>query len=256
MTFRTPAETAEALLACTAVLFDLDGVLTPTAEVHMTAWRRTFAPLLTELGVAPYTEDDYFLHLDGKPRYDGVDDLLRSRGIVLPWGAPEDPPETATVCGVGNRKNATFARLLADEGVAPYPGSVALVAQLQQRGIPLAVVSSSKNAPEVLRAAGMSDIFPVVVDGNVAVREGLPGKPAPDTFLHAAALLGATATGSAVVEDAIGGVAAGAAGSFGLVIGVDRGAGPAALGDAGAHAVVTDLGELAAVIPPKGADRA
>jgi beta-phosphoglucomutase family hydrolase len=226
------------------VLFDLDGVLTPTAEVHRRAWRSAFTGLFAELGVTEsYTEDDYFDRLDGKPRYEGVDDLLRSRGVELPWGSPDDPSDAMTVCGVGNRKNDLVTRILADDGVEPYPGSVAVLDLLRAAGTPIAVVSSSKNAGVVLAAAGLADRFEVVIDGNVAAAEGLAGKPAPDTFLRAAEELGAAPSSTIVVEDAVSGVAAGAAGGF-IVIGVDRGAGAAGLFEAGARIVVADLAEL------------
>lgn len=228
-----------------AVLFDLDGVLTPTAAVHRRAWSDTFNAFLSGIpDQTPYTDDDYFEHVDGKPRYDGVRDFLASRGIVLPEGGQDDEPGTPTVHSVGDGKNDAFNEILARDGVAPYPGSATLVDQLVADQVQLAVVSSSKNAPAVLAAAGLSDKFPVVVDGATAAAEGLAGKPAPDTFLRAAELLGATAAESVVVEDAISGVAAGAAGNFGLVIGVDRGVGADALRAAGAHVVVSDLGEL------------
>lgn len=228
-----------------AVLFDLDGVLTPTAAVHRRAWSDTFNAFLSGVpGQEPYTDADYFEHVDGKPRYDGVRDFLASRGIVLPEGDAEDEPGALTVRSVGDGKNDAFNSILAREGVAPYPGSAALVDQLAADSVQLAVVSSSKNAPAVLAAAGLADLFPVVVDGATAAAEGLAGKPAPDTFLRAAQLLGATAAESVVVEDAISGVAAGAAGDFGLVVGVDRGVGAEALRAAGADLVVADLGEL------------
>lgn len=230
--------------AYNAVLFDLDGVLTPTAEVHMQAWSEMFNEYLAGLPEQrPYTADDYFAFVDGKPRYDGVRDFLASRGIVLPEGEPSDGPELATVCGLGNRKNETFTHIVARDGVRPYPGSVALVEQLVASGHRLAVVSSSKNARAVLASAGLADHFPVVVDGVVARAEGLAGKPAPDTFLRAAELLGVDPPSAVVVEDALSGVSAGAAGGFGLVIGVDRGVGAETLRAAGAHVVVRDLGE-------------
>ncbi|MCX6398833.1 MAG: HAD-IA family hydrolase [Propionibacteriales bacterium] len=233
-----------------AVLFDLDGVVTPTAEVHMHAWAAMFTAFLTERSKAdgvdhpPYTEQDYFDHVDGKPRYDGVRSFLASRGITLPEGSPEDPPSDATVCGLGNRKNDVFADVLATEGVVAYPGSVALIEDLHARGKAMAIVSSSRNAPAVLAAAGLTDYFPLIVHGGLAAELGLPGKPAPDTFTYAAQHLGATDAKSVVLEDAVSGVAAGHAGAFGLVIGVDRGAGPGALHDAGADLVVTDLEQL------------
>jgi beta-phosphoglucomutase family hydrolase len=233
-----------------AVLFDLDGVLTPTAEVHMRAWAEMFNAFLGSwqgpaADTSPYTDADYFAHVDGKPRYDGVRDLLEARGIRLPEGDPFDPPSADTVCGLGNRKNDAFNVVLERDGVTAYPGSVALLDALRALGMPLAVVSSSANAPAVLAAAGLSDRFVTVVDGAVARSLGLAGKPAPDTFVHAARACGATPQRSVVVEDAVSGVRAGAAGGFGLVIGVDRGAGAEVLTDAGAHLVVTDLGDLA-----------
>ena len=216
-----------------AVLFDLDGVVTPTAEVHMHAWDAMFNAFLerhaAQTGVEhpPYTEQDYFDHVDGKPRYDGVRSFLSSRGITLPEGTPDDPPTAETVCGLGNRKNDYFEQVLTAEGVVPYPGSVRLIEELHARKVPMAVVSSSRNAPAVLTAAGLIDYFPLIVHGGHTARE-----------------LGATNDKAVVLEDAISGVAAGRAGAFGLVIGVDRGAGAEALTDAGADTVVTDLAEL------------
>ena len=229
-----------------AALFDLDGVLTPTAEVHMRAWRDLFTDYLTLKGETsrPYVDADYFEHIDGKPRYDGVRDLLASRGIPLAEGEPSDPPDADTICGLGNRKNDFFAAALADEGVEPYPGSVALLDHLEAIGTKVAVVSSSRNAPAVLDAAGLADRFEVVVDGTVAADAGLPGKPAPDTFVEAAHRLGVDPERAVVFEDAVSGVAAGHAGGFGLVVGVDRGVGADPLTDAGADRVVTDLSEL------------
>lgn len=228
-----------------AFLFDLDGVITPTADVHMAAWSEMFNAYLSGRGGhSPYTGDDYFAHVDGKPRYDGVRDFLASRGISLPEGHPSDPPSAETVCGLGNRKNDAFNEIIERDGVAAYPGSTRLILRLAEMGKKLAVVSSSKNAPAVLRAAGLSELFPVVVDGNVARDRGLPGKPAPDTFEFAARALGADHRASVVLEDALSGVAAGAAGELGLVIGVDRGAGRDALTEAGADVVVADLEEL------------
>lgn len=240
-----------------AVLFDLDGVVTPTAEVHMRAWAEMFNAFLTEYAVdhpdepgsesadlSPYTDEDYFAHVDGKPRYDGVRDFLRSRGIDLPEEADKGGESSGpTVRGLGDRKNDAFNEVLERDGVTAYPGSVALLDHLRDLGIPLAVVSSSANAPAVLAAAGLADRFATVVDGRVATVLGLPGKPAPDTFEHAASKLGATAATSVVLEDAVSGVRAGRAGDFGLVVGVDRGAGVANLTEAGAHIVVPDLAE-------------
>lgn len=229
------------------VLFDLDGVLTPTAEVHMHAWQTVFTELFTAWGITPpYTERDYFEYLDGKKRYDGVASLLRSRDVEVPWGDPSDPPSADTVCGIGNRKNDVFARLLRSEGIAPYPGSLALVDRLQAAGVPIGVVSSSKNADEVLRAAGIRDRFPVVMDGVIAEREHLPSKPAPDVFLEGARMLGVDPARSVAVEDAHSGVQSAAAAGFALVVGVDRGVGADVLRASGAHVVVDDLSAFVA----------
>lgn len=231
-----------------AALFDLDGVVTPTAEVHMRAWAEMFNAFLQAYDGAgdraPYTDADYFAHVDGKPRYDGVRDFLGSRDIDLPEGSSEDPASAETVRGLGNRKNDAFNEVLARDGVVAYPGSVALLDHLRDRGMPLAVVSSSVNAPAVLEAAGLSDRFRTVVSGKVAEELGLPGKPAPDTFQHAADVLGVPHARAVVLEDAVSGVRAGAAGGFAAVIGVDRGAGHRTLSDAGATVVVSDLDEL------------
>ena len=234
------------LTAYEAVLFDLDGVLTPTAEVHMHAWQTMFEELFAAWGITPpYTERDYFDHLDGKKRYDGVASLLRSRDVEVPWGHPSDPVTADTVCGIGNRKNAVFERVLRAEGIAPYPGSLRLLDVLAAAGTPVAVVSSSKNAEEVLAAAGIRDRFAVVMDGVIAERDHLASKPAPDVFVEAARMLGVEPSRSAAVEDAISGVQSAAAGGFGLVVGVDRGAGEEDLVEAGAHVVVKDLEEFA-----------
>ncbi len=234
------------LTAYDAVLFDLDGVLTPTAEVHMHAWQTMFEELFAAWDITPpYTERDYFDHLDGKKRYDGVASLLRSRDVEVPWGHPSDPVTADTVCGIGNRKNAVFERVLRAEGIAPYPGSTRLLDVLAEAGTPVAVVSSSKNAEEVLAAAGIRDRFTVVMDGVIAERDHLASKPAPDVFLEAARMLGVEPSRSAAVEDAISGVQSAAAGDFGLVVGVDRGVGEQDLVDAGAHVVVKDLEEFA-----------
>ncbi len=228
-----------------AALFDLDGVITPTAEVHMRAWATMFGEFLESRGVGePYVDDDYFTYVDGKPRYDGVRSFLESRGIDLPEGDPTDPPTAETVSGLGNRKNAVFEQILQTEGVEAYPGSVALVKALLARGTKLAIVSSSRNAPAVLKAAGMLDHFPVIVDGRVAAERHLAGKPAPDTFLDAAKQLGVPKERAVVLEDALSGVAAGGAGDFGLVIGVNRGVGADKLLAHGADVVVDDLDEL------------
>jgi beta-phosphoglucomutase family hydrolase len=230
-----------------AVLFDLDGVLTPTAELHQQAWSAMFEQFLDEhVGPdhEPYVEADYLAYVDGKPRFDGVRSFLASRGIHLPEGDRDDPPGSGSVSALGNRKNAVFQELLRSQGIAPYPGSLRLIDHLASLRTPVAVVSSSRNAREVLEAAGLAARFAVVADGVLAAERGLPGKPAPDLFLAAAEELGVAPTAGVVVEDAVSGVAAGHAGGFGLVVGVDRGAGRDALEANGADLVVDDLGLL------------
>jgi beta-phosphoglucomutase family hydrolase len=222
--------------AYSAVLFDLDGVITPTAEVHERAWSELFRD-------HDFTLDDYHASVDGKPRYDGVRSFLASRGITLPEGSPDDPPGDSTVCALGNKKNALFNDLIEREGITAYPGSVRLLEALDRLGVPQAIVSSSKNAREVLRAAGLADRFGVVVDGVTLVDEELEGKPAPAMFLRGAALLHARVDRTVVVEDAVSGVAAGRAGGFGLVLGVARSGNAEALLAHGADLVVADLAE-------------
>lgn len=219
------------------VLFDLDGVITPTAKIHEHAWGRLFEEY-------DYTEADYLRHIDGKPRYDGVRTFLASRGVTLPEGDPGDAPGEDTVCAMGNRKNILFNEVLDRDGIAPYPASQATLDLLVAIGVPSAIVSSSKNAVPVLHAAGLADRFDVVVDGVVAADRGLAGKPAPDAYLLGAEQLGVDPRRTVVVEDATSGVAAGAAGGFAVVIGVDRGAGVDTLLDNGATFVVSDLAEL------------
>jgi alpha,alpha-trehalose phosphorylase len=216
-----------------AVLFDLDGVLTDTAALHAACWKRTFDAVLDE----PFdAERDYRAHVDGKPREDGVRDMLRARGVE---------PDAGTVRALAERKQALVERALAADGVAPFPGSIAWVVHLRDAGLRTAVVSSSANCDEVLRAAGIAGLFELTVDGGDVARLGLRGKPAPDGFLAAARKLKVPPRRAVVVEDALAGVAAGRAGGFGLVIGVARGAERCALLHAGAHLVVDDLGELA-----------
>jgi beta-phosphoglucomutase family hydrolase len=223
-----------------AVLFDLDGVITPTAEVHERAWTGLFAPW-------GFTTDDYLTHVDGKPRYDGVRDFLRSRDVELPFGDPSDDPGDNTICAMGNKKNQLFRTILDRDGVHAYSGSLTLLDHLDRIGLSQAIVSSSKNARSVLSAAGLTDRFSPIVDGVVAAQWQLAGKPAPDMFLRAAELIGVEPESAVVVEDATSGVAAGAAGDFGLVIGVDRGGNREALATHGADLVVDDLIET---LPP------
>lgn len=219
-----------------AVLFDLDGVVTPTAEVHEQAWSELFAAW-------DFGPTDYLTSVDGKPRYDGVQSFLASRGVELPWGDPDDPPGDTTICAMGNRKNDAFNAVLDRDGISPYPGTIEVLDLLEANRVATAIVSSSKNARKVLGAAGLTDRFPVVVDGRTAAEDGLAGKPDPAMFRRAAELLGVPARRAVVVEDASSGVAAGAAGGFGLVLGVDRGGNLDALLDAGADLVVEDLAE-------------
>ncbi len=233
-----------------AVLFDLDGVLTPTADIHEQAWGDMFRAFLEERGAEPYTDADYFAHLDGRRRDEGIRALLESRGISLDDGSASDTSAEDTVTGRGLRKNEDFLRRV-EQGVAPYEGSARFLDHLdavaagEGAGAPkLAVVSSSRNARPVLEAAGMLDRFELIVDGNVAHELGLDGKPSPATYLHAAEQLGVPASEAVVVEDAISGVKSGAAGGFGLVVGVDRGAGRDELLANGADEVVDDLAEL------------
>lgn len=219
-----------------AVLFDLDGVVTPTAEIHEHAWAELFAPW-------GFDGNDYLTYVDGRPRYEGVRAFLASRGVELPWGDPSDPPGDDTICALGNRKDETFNAVLAREGIKPYPGTMRVIDVLDRAEVPSAIVSSSKNAGTVLRAAGIADRFAALVDGIVAVEQHLAGKPEPATFVYAAQRLGVTPARAVVVEDAISGVAAGRAGDFGLVLGVDRGGNRDALTGAGADIVVDDLEE-------------
>lgn len=234
-----------------AVLFDLDGVLTDTAKVHADCWKKMFDAFLHQRATAnnepfqPFDiETDYKLYVDGKPRFDGVRSMLQSRGIQLPEGTPDDAPDSETVCGLGNRKNDLVNTVLASDGVEAYAGSVALVRHLREQGIKTAVVSSSANCEVVLRAANILDLFDTRVDGQVASRLHLAGKPAPDTYLKAAELLGVAPSRAVVVEDAISGVQSGSAGGFGLVVGVSRHDNAEELKQNGANIVVQDLGDL------------
>lgn len=236
------------------VLFDLDGVLTPTAEVHMRAWQSVFDDVFEQWGITPpYTDYDYYAYVDGKQRSDGVASVLQSRNIEIPWGEVDDDPTAETVCGIGNRKNAAFAAALRSEGIEPFPGSLALLRVLRSAGIPMGVVSSSKNAEEVLATAGIRDFFTVVVDGVVAQRLELASKPAPDMFREGARALGVDPATSAAVEDALSGVASAVVAGYATVVGVDRGAGPEALRKAGATSIVDDLARLLPAEAARGA---
>ena len=234
-----------------AVLFDLDGVLTSTAKIHSRCWKTMFDDFLRRRaagGEGPFRpfdiDTDYKLYVDGRPRYEGVRSFLASRHIALPEGAPDDPPAADTVCGLGNRKDELVKAAIDRGEVEPYPGSVSLVRRLRQQSIRTGVVSSSNNCEQVLRAAGILDLFEARVDCLVASKLRLPGKPAPDTYLEAARMLGVSPARAVVVEDAIAGVQAGRAGGFGLVVGVDREGGGDTLRTQGADVVVADLAEL------------
>jgi beta-phosphoglucomutase family hydrolase len=231
-----------------AVVFDMDGVITDTASLHAAAWKQTFDEFLAAgaRGVTPppFSESDYLEYVDGKQRDDGVASFLAARGIDLPRGARDDPPERDSVWGLANRKNQAFQRLVAEEGVRAFPTSVSVLGALRRRGFRIAVVSASRNCAQILTAAGVSELFDVRVDGVDTEELGIPGKPSPALFLEAARRLGAAPGRAVVVEDAIAGVQAGRAGGFGLVIGVDRTGHAEALRGNGADVVVEDLAQL------------
>jgi beta-phosphoglucomutase family hydrolase len=237
-----------------ALLFDLDGVITDTAAVHATAWKALFDEFLADRGAEQGTPfepfdiaTDYVRHVDGRRRLDGVRTFLASRRIEVPEGGPDDGPDERTVVGLGRRKDRWFNAALDRDGVTVFDDGVELVRRMRQRGKALAVVSASENATPVLRRAGLLDLFDVRVTGVEASERGLAGKPAPDTFIEAARLLGAAVGASVVFEDAISGVEAGRAGAFGLVVGVDRTGSGDALAAHGADVVVEDLRTL---LPP------
>ncbi|HEV3407105.1 MAG TPA: beta-phosphoglucomutase family hydrolase [Gaiellaceae bacterium] len=234
-----------------ACLFDLDGVLTQTAKIHAAAWKQMFDDFLRDWADrtgAPFEPfdrpTDYDEYVDGKPRLDGVRSFLESRGITLPMGSPADPPDAETVHALGTRKNDLVLELIREQGVEPYEGSVRFAEAARDEGLRRAVVSASTNCRDVLVAAGIEPLFELRIDGVVAERDGLAGKPAPDTFLAAARALGAEPSQAAVFEDALAGVEAGRAGAFGWVVGVDRTGQADALRRRGADVVVEDLAEL------------
>jgi beta-phosphoglucomutase family hydrolase len=236
----------------TACLFDLDGVLTPTATLHAAAWKSMFDEYLRQRAgrestpFVPFSDHDYNDYVDGKPRENGVRDFLAARGITLPDGTPDDPPAAETVYGLGNRKNALLLDLLHEGGLKPYPGSVRYLEAARDAGLRRAVVSSSANTREVVESTGLSGYLEARVDGTTIRQQHLRGKPAPDTFRTAASLLGVDPGQAAVFEDALAGVEAGRAGEFGYVVGVDRvGQGHAEdLRAHGADVVVRDLADL------------
>jgi beta-phosphoglucomutase family hydrolase len=233
----------------TALLFDLDGVLTPTAKIHFKAWKQTFDEFLSERdgsSFEEFTQDDYNEYVDGMSRFDGVRTFLKSRGIELPEGADHDSGSSGepTVHGLGNRKNDRVLELIESDGVKPYPGSLSYVKAAKEAGLARAVVSASANCRPVLRSAGIEDLFDAIVDGKVADEQHLKGKPHPDTYLAGARALGVDPSVGAVFEDATAGVQAGHDGHFGYVVGVDRVDHAAALKSHGADVVVKDLGDL------------
>lgn len=243
-----------------AVLFDLDGVLTRTASVHASAWKRLFDSFLEQRATqsgkpfVPFDIDtDYPRYVDGKPRYDGVAAFIESRGIELPWGAPDDGPGVQSVCALGNQKGHYFLQHLEQHGVETYEASIALVRELRAQNVKTAVVSSSTSCAAVLEAAGVAQLFDERVDGMDVTSLGLKGKPAPDAFLEAARRVGVEPSRAVVVEDAIAGVEAGRAGRFGCVIGVDHIGHGQALHDAGADVVVTDLSQVKVAVEPSSA---
>ena len=238
-------------IGISACLFDLDGVLTKTAKVHAKAWKAMFDAFLKHRAAAtgepfqPFDEvDDYDLYVDGKPRHEGVRSFLEARHLALPEGSPDDPPEAETIYGLGSRKDQIFLSLIHTQGVEVYDGSVRYLHAARSAGLKVAVVTSSKNCTEVLRAAKLDGLFDAQVDGNVAEAKRLKGKPNPDTYLEAANMLGVKAKAAAVFEDALAGVEAGRAGGFGIVIGVDRVGQADALKQRGADIVVKDLADL------------
>jgi len=234
-----------------AWLFDLDGVLTKTAQVHAAAWKTTFDAFLGEEATrtgrtfAPFDPvADYEGYVDGEPREDGVRNFLAARGITLPEGSAADPLRARTVRAIGDRKNAVVQALLKSTGIAVYEGAIQLVKTLRARGILTAVVSASENTAAALDAAGIAGLFQVRIDGQVVKERHLAGKPAPDSYLEAAKALGVTPRDAVVVEDALAGVEAGRAGHFGLVVGIDHHDHAGLLRSHGADVVVADLAEL------------
>lgn len=233
-----------------AVVFDMDGVITDTARTHFSAWKRAFDDFLARTAAPdgpphrPFDRPDYLEHVDGKARLDGVETFLSSRGLQLPRGEPSDHPGTGTAWALANRKDEMFRQALAEEGVRTFPSAVALVRDLQTAGFGTAVVTASRNAEQVLEAAGLGGLFPVRVDGVESARLSLPGKPSPAVFLEAARRLEVSPRRTAVVEDAVSGVQAGHDGGFGLVIGVGDGSHAESLTAAGADVVLSDLGDV------------
>ena len=233
-----------------AFIFDMDGVVTRTAKTHAEAWRKMFDGYLRDLSEKsgkfqlPFSMKDYFVYVDGKPRYKGVKNFLESRGLNLPWGDPENPPGYDTICGLGNMKNELFQQILQKDGAEVYGSTISLIHDLKSRGIKTAVVTSSKNSKAVLEAAKIENLFDTKVDGLDAEHLKLTGKPDPDIFIRAARNLGVAPARAVVFEDAVAGVQAGKRGHFGLVVGVDRAEQKEALEKNGADVAVRDLSEI------------
>ena len=233
------------LSGLTALIFDMDGVLTQTARVHKQAWEKMFTAFLADLDTDPYRPDkDYARYIDGKPRYKGVASFLASRDIHLPFGEPDDEPGAETVCGLGNRKNELFLQILENQGVDVYADAIDCIKKWKKQRVKTAVVSSSKNCKRVLEKAGLEPLFDVRVDGLTLEKRNLNGKPHPDMFLLAAHLLSCHARDSAIFEDSISGVKAGKAGHFACVVGVVRDGSDSKLKEHGAHIVIKDFNEL------------
>jgi beta-phosphoglucomutase family hydrolase len=234
-----------------AVIFDMDGVITRTAVVHSSAWKKMFNEYL-HYRERQYNErfrefthaDDYLSFVDGRPRYEGVNSFLRSRGIAIPFGEPEDEPRKETVCGLGNRKNEFFNQVLEEEGVGVYDSTIHFIEELLERGVRVGVATSSKNCALILKKAGIANLFETCVDGVVSARLGLKGKPEPDIFATACDNLRVGYDRAVVVEDAVSGVQAGAKGKFGLTLGVARENNAHELCINGADIVVSDLSEI------------
>jgi len=233
-----------------AVIFDMDGVVTRTASVHSLAWKRTFDEYLHcrekeyNEPFREFTSADYLSFVDGRPRYDGVNAFLKSRGIKIPFGGPEDESGKETVCGLGNRKNELFNRIVAEQGVEVYESTIELIKELLDRGVKVGVATSSKNCAQILERARIINLFETRVDGTVSAKLGLKGKPEPDIFITACDNLGVEYRRAIIVEDAVSGVQAGSKGKFGLTIGVAREGNSRELLANGADVVVNDLSEL------------
>ncbi len=241
---------AENALEFDAAIFDMDGVITQTAAVHSTAWKRMFDEYLrgrADRSGESFKEfshtGDYLVFVDGRPRSQGVAAFLKSRGIMLDPGNPDDLPGTETICGLGNRKNGLFNQILASDGVALYASTLLLIQEMRREGIKIGLATSSKNSAVILNATGTAPLFATIVDGLVSEKLGLKGKPEPDIFSTASANLGVSCARAIVIEDAVSGVQAGAKGGFGLVIGVAREDNVAELREHGADLVVRDLSE-------------